>query len=107
MILKFIKLKNFRLHKNTNIEFSKNINYIIGGNGQGKTSLLEAIYYLCTTKNMNQVSDVEALNFTENFFEIVGEFTEYSNNKIRIFFDRNSTRRQYFLMINKYIKLLL
>jgi DNA replication and repair protein RecF len=97
MILKFIKLKNFRLHKNTNIEFSKNINYIIGGNGQGKTSLLEAIYYLCTTKNMNQVSDVEALNFTENFFEIVGEFTEYSNNKIRIFFDRNSNKKTVFL----------
>lgn len=97
MVLKFIKLKNFRLHSNTNIEFSKNINYIIGGNGQGKTSLLEAIYYLCTTKNMNQVSDIETLNFTENFFEIVGEFSEYSNNNIRVFFDRNSNKKTVFL----------
>ncbi len=97
MVLKFIKLKNFRLHSNTNIEFSNKINYIIGGNGQGKTSLLEAIYYLCTTKNMNQVSDIEALNFKENFFEINGEFTEYTNNKIRVFFDRNSNKKSVFL----------
>ncbi|MCB0750371.1 MAG: AAA family ATPase, partial [Ignavibacteriae bacterium] len=53
MVLSFIDLKNFRLHSNTRLEFSKNINYIVGGNGQGKTSLLEAIYYLCTTKNLN------------------------------------------------------
>ncbi len=97
MILKFIKLKNFRLHIDTKIDFSKNINYIIGGNGQGKTSLLEAIYYLCTTKNMNQVSDIEALNFTENYFEIVGEFSSYSNNKIRVFFDRNTNKKTIFI----------
>ena len=70
MVLNFIELKNFRLHINTNLEFSKNINYIVGGNGQGKTSLLEAIYYLCTTRNLNQNSDNDVLSFDKNIFEI-------------------------------------
>lgn len=97
MVLNYIDLKNFRLHSNTNLEFSKNINYIVGGNGQGKTSLLEAIYYLCTTKSINQSSDVEAVKFNEDFFEINGNFSEYSNNKVRVFFETTSNKKSVFL----------
>ncbi len=97
MILNFIELKNFRLHKKTNLEFSHNLNYIVGGNGQGKTSLLEAIYYLCTSKNLNQNSDIDALSFNESFFEITGSFKEYSTNKVRIFFDDSSKKKNVFL----------
>ncbi|MFZ1289305.1 MAG: DNA replication and repair protein RecF [Melioribacteraceae bacterium] len=97
MILKSIELKNFRLHKLTNLEFSNNLNFVVGGNGQGKTSLLEAIYYLCTTKNLNQNSDIDALNFNENFFEINGIFSEYSTNKVRIFFDESVKKKNVFL----------
>ncbi len=97
MILNSIELKNFRLHINTNLDFSKNINYIVGGNGQGKTSLLEAIYYLCTTKNMNQNPDNDALNFNKNFFEIVGSFTEYSTNKVRILYDKSAKKKNILL----------
>ncbi|MCB0729964.1 MAG: DNA replication and repair protein RecF [Ignavibacteriae bacterium] len=97
MVLSFIDLKNFRLHSNTRLEFSKNINYIVGGNGQGKTSLLEAIYYLCTTKNLNQASDIEAISFENEFFEINGKFTEFSNNKVRILFERETNKKNVFL----------
>jgi DNA replication and repair protein RecF len=97
MVLTFIDLKNFRLHKNTQLEFSKNINYIVGGNGQGKTSLLEAIYYLCTTKNLNQFSDADSVRFNENFFEINGTFSEYSKNNIRVLYELNSNKKNVFV----------
>ena len=97
MILNFIELRNFRLHSNTNLEFSKTTNYIVGGNGEGKTSLLEAIYYLCTTKNLNQNSDSEVLRFNESFFEINGSFTEYSSSKVRVFFDESANKKNVFL----------
>jgi len=97
MVLNSIDLKNFRLHNNTQLQFSKNINYIVGGNGQGKTSLLEAIYYLCTTKNINQSSDLEAIKFNEDFFEINGSFSEYSKNKVRVFFDCATNKKNVFL----------
>ncbi len=97
MILERIALSNFRLHKNSTIDFSENLNYIVGGNGQGKTTILEAIYYLCTTKSLNQASDSEALNFDESFFEITGSFKDAVKNKIRIYFGLDTNRKTVFL----------
>ena len=97
MLLNSIDIKNFRLHSNTKLEFSKNINYIIGGNGQGKTSLLESIYYLCTTKSLSQTPDNEALRFDKNFFEINGSFTGYTSHKARVYFEREINKKSIFL----------
>jgi len=85
------------LHNSTELEFSKNINFIIGGNGQGKTSLLEAIYYLCTTKSINQTSDIESVQFDKNYFDVSGRFSEYSKNKIRVHFNAETNKKNIFL----------
>ncbi len=97
MLLKVLELKNFRLHKNSRISFSDKLNYIVGGNGQGKTSALEAIYYLCTTKNLNQAADSEAVNFDERMFEIKGLFSELTENKVRFFYTLDNGKKNYFL----------
>ena len=97
MFLNSIVLKNFRLHKNTSLNFSDKLNFIVGGNGQGKTSILEAIYYLCTTKSLNQSADNESINFDEEFFEIEGRFKDLTENKSRIYNSIESGRKAYFL----------
>lgn len=43
MIIKKINLENYRSHKNISINLSKGINLILGENGKGKSSILEAI----------------------------------------------------------------
>ncbi|MCL5031179.1 MAG: DNA replication and repair protein RecF [Bacteroidetes bacterium] len=96
MILTSIHLKNFRSHKNTNLDFSDELNYIVGGNGQGKTSILEAIYYLCTTKNSNSKSDSEVVKFNEEEFEIEGEFKNLTQNTARIFYSLKENKKYYF-----------
>ncbi len=97
MLLRFLELKNFRLHKDSRINFSDKLNYLIGGNGQGKTSALEAIYYLCTTKNLNQAADSEVVNFDEKMFEIKGLFSELTENKVRLFYALENGKKNYFL----------
>lgn len=48
MYLKSLELKNYRNYDHIDLEFDKNSILIVGNNGNGKTNLLEAIYYLST-----------------------------------------------------------
>ncbi len=52
--LENIYLKNFRNLKEVNLDFSKNVNLITGNNANGKTNLLEAIYYSIYKKSFRK-----------------------------------------------------
>jgi exonuclease SbcC len=45
MIIKNIKMENFRSHRNTSINFNKGITSIIGQNGSGKSSIFQAMNF--------------------------------------------------------------
>ena len=49
-----LQLTNFRNLDNTVLEFNENINCIFGQNGNGKTNILEAIYYLINRKSFRK-----------------------------------------------------
>ena len=46
MYITKLQLHNFRNIQSQTYEFTNDINFIIGKNGSGKTSILESIYYL-------------------------------------------------------------
>lgn len=95
MILISIRLKNFRIHTNTEIHFSNRINYIVGGNGEGKTSILESIYYLCTTKSFNARADIEIVKFGEDDFEIDGLFSDLTRDRVKVTYSRSGNKKCY------------
>ncbi|MEW6506726.1 MAG: DNA replication and repair protein RecF [Bacteroidota bacterium] len=97
MVLKQIDLQNFRLHRSTSIVFSDKLNIIIGGNGQGKTSILEAIYYLCTTKNLTLASESDVVTFGEQAFNTEGKFVDLTENHVRLYYDLIKNRKNFFL----------
>ena len=97
MVLKQIELLNFRLHKNTSLNFSDKLNLIIGGNGQGKTSILEAIYYLCTTKNLNLASESDAVSFLEPYFDVRGRYEDLTTNDARMFYDSVRNKKNFYV----------
>ncbi len=97
MVLSSVNLKNFRIHKKAELDFSPKLNFIVGGNGQGKTSILESIYYLCTTKSSNSKSDFDSVSFNEDEFEISGIFKDASDSRVRIFYLLNENKKNYFL----------
>lgn len=96
MILSSLNLKNFRSHKDTNLKFSDKLNFIIGGNGQGKTTVLESIYYLCTTKSNCSKSDLEVVSFNETGFELNGIFNDLTESKIRIYYSALENKKYYY-----------
>ena len=51
MIIKSIKLENFRNYESLDLDFEKGTNILYGDNAQGKTNVLEAIYLSATTKS--------------------------------------------------------
>lgn len=63
MTVNKLQLDYFRNYRNSYIEFSSNINVIYGKNAQGKTNLIEAIYYLATGKAFRSNGDKELINF--------------------------------------------
>lgn len=56
-VLKKIVISDFRNIGLQEIEFSPNVNCISGNNGEGKTNLLDAIYYMSMTKSAFATSD--------------------------------------------------
>ncbi|MDE0314486.1 MAG: AAA family ATPase, partial [Candidatus Poribacteria bacterium] len=59
MLLNRIILRNFRNYIDCEVDFPQSVTLIVGGNAQGKTSLLEAIYFLCTAESHRATHDVE------------------------------------------------
>ena len=63
MIIKSIKLENFRNYESLDLDFEKGTNILYGDNAQGKTNVLEAIYLSATTKSHKGSKDKEIINF--------------------------------------------
>lgn len=51
MFLEKIALTNFKNYEELSVQFCEQVNCILGNNGEGKTNLLDAIYYLAFTKS--------------------------------------------------------
>ena len=63
MIIKSLKLKNFRNYDLLNLDFDSATNILYGDNAQGKTNILEAIYLSGTTKSHRGTKDRDMIRF--------------------------------------------
>lgn len=74
MHIKKIYLENFRNYENQTINFGEKKNVFYGFNGQGKTNIIEAIYYFCTCKSFRSIYDKEAIKFGCDYSKLNLEF---------------------------------
>jgi len=63
-ILRFRNLDNQYLEPNTSV------NLFIGGNGQGKTNLIEALYYLGHNRSFKSKNIKDVVPFEKEFLQI-------------------------------------
>lgn len=73
--LRKITIQNFRNIELQEVNFSPNINCISGGNGEGKTNLLDAIWYLSMTKSALSGSDRFNFRYGTEEFSIAGSYS--------------------------------
>lgn len=70
MFLKRLKFNNYRNYDSLEFEFSKNKTLFVGKNAQGKTNLLEAVYYLSALNSSRIKKDKELIKFGNEFCNI-------------------------------------
>ena len=89
MIIKSIKLTNFRNHSDYYLDCDQNTSLILGKNGSGKTSVLEAIYISTRGKSF-RATDAEIIKTNTDFYRVE---LEYKNGEqIIVTFDgKNKT----------------
>lgn len=75
MLIKNIELEAFRNYQDACAEFDDGINLITGSNAQGKTNLLEAIYFLTGAKSFRTRKDTELIEFHKDQASIMSDFT--------------------------------
>ena len=72
MKIRKLYLKNFRNYSDLDIIFNDKLNIIIGNNAQGKTNILEAIYFLSITKSFLSVNEKTLIYRDNNFSRVSG-----------------------------------
>lgn len=75
MRLDRLTLGNFRNYESLDAAFDPGVNLILGENAQGKTNLLEAIYYLSTGHGFRTRKEAELIRFGGEFGELEGHVT--------------------------------
>lgn len=76
MNLEQIHILNFKNISEKTLRFTKKINCFVGKNGQGKTNLLDAIYYLANGKSYFNPIAIQNIKHDEDFFVIEGVFNK-------------------------------
>ena len=80
MYLNKLELNNFRNYKNIKLEFPKQKTILVGRNAQGKSNLLECVYYLATLSSNRTSSDSEVIYWEESFARIRAEVLKNESN---------------------------
>ncbi|MBI4036614.1 DNA replication/repair protein RecF [Candidatus Daviesbacteria bacterium] len=76
MFLKQLKLTNFRNYSALNLELDKRPTILVGNNAAGKSNLLEAVYFLSTTKSGRVDEESELIKKGQSVARVEGEILE-------------------------------
>ena len=100
MILESLHTENFRNLASAPFEFHPAANIIVGRNGQGKTNLIEAIYFVATTKSFRTTRVASLFHFdTANVFVAGKVARDGVTRTVSAGFEAGQSKRRV-LMIN-------
>jgi len=98
MHINFVEVRNFRNYSYEKFLLNKNINVLIGDNAQGKTNLIESIYFSCIGKSFKTNNEKEMIKYNSNTSRFTVNFEKNNgNNEIMIEFKNN----EKYIMLNE------
>ncbi len=84
MIVKNLRLRNFRNYEKTELVLNPGMNLITGENAQGKTNLLESLVVLSLTRSHRISSDKQMIRHEAEFAEIGCIFEDGTDKRIDV-----------------------
>ncbi len=97
MFLQRLGLRNFRNFQHEAVEFPERGAALIGDNGQGKTNLLEAVYYLEIFRSFRGARDEQLIRFGRDHFRVVGRLSSGKDDEeveVAAGYARNGRRKK-------------
>lgn len=93
MKVKRIELFNYRNYLSDTIDFGDGLNVITGHNAQGKTNLIEAVYFCAVGKSFRVAREKDVINWDKDIAKIkVIIEKEIGQKTIEIFFSKNQKK---------------
>lgn len=93
MKLKNLVLKNYRNCINLELDFHHDKVLIIGKNAQGKTNILESIYFLSSLKSPRTSTNIELINFNSDIVEIYADIEKADTDiDLKFIYNREKSR---------------
>ena len=93
MFIKEIYLKNFRNYDEQKIELNESANVFFGNNAQGKTNILEALYFCALGRSFRTHKESELINFKDSFSNIVVNYEKNNrDNCIEISLNKKNSK---------------
>ena len=74
MTLQELNILNYKNIREAGMNFSDKLNCFVGLNGQGKTNILDAIYYLSFTKSAYNAIDSQNIHHEEDMAMVQGKY---------------------------------
>ena len=99
MIIESLHMKNFKSHRNTRIDFDTGISIIIGGNGVGKSSILEAVSFALFKQHTSKRID-KLITIGQKRMEVEIQFTAHGRT-YRVLRERTKTSSKAIMSIKE------
>ena len=99
-MIKSLQLNNFRSYDDLFVELSPNINVFIGKNGQGKTNLLESIYFISNIRSHRTRNDLDLIKIDKDFARIIVIHNDKSDKLMSVIHEKG----KYFTLNENPIK---
>lgn len=92
MKINSINLTKYRNYENACVNFEPSINFLVGSNAQGKTNLIESIYFCAMGKSFKNIKEKLIIKFNEK------------NSSINLNFETIAGKKQIDIYLNSEIK---
>ena len=94
VVLRTLALRDFRNLARVDLTFPREGAVVIGDNGQGKSNLLEAIYYLHLLRSVRGARDVDVARFGAQGFHVAARTAGGRHHEISAGFEREGRRKR-------------